>query len=65
MQTSPPPVHTTSDFHCTSHSLIAFPQGCRMTQYDELRSYPAPFDDAVKDAATPEPVVVTAKAVIL
>ena len=65
MQTPPPPVHTTSDFHCTSHSLIAIPQGCGMAQYNELRPYPAASDDTVKDAAAPEPVVVAAETVIL
>ena len=61
MQTSPPPVHTTSDFHCTCHSLIAIPQDCRMAQYDELRPHTAASDDTVKDAATTKPVVVPAE----
>ena len=58
-------MHTATYLPRSSDSLITFPQDCRMAQYDELRPYTAASDDTVKDAATPEPVVVTAESMVL
>ena len=58
-------MHTATYLPRSLDSLITFPQGCRMAQYDELRPHTAASDDTVKDAATPEPVVVTAESMVL
>ena len=58
-------MHTATYLPRSLDSLITFPQDCRMAQYDELRPYTAASDDTVKDAATPEPIVVTAESMVL
>ena len=58
-------MHTATYLPRSLDSLITFPQGCGMAQYDKLRPHTAASDDTVKDAATPEPVVVTAESMIL